>query len=186
MVSDMVKIGVITKPHGIKGEVRVLPLTDHPERFEELQRVFLIVPEDIAAASSGSLDIYSLATEGREVEDIAYIQNMIIMKLQGINDRDMAEELRNFTVEIPLAERLQLPEGHYFISDLLGMQVVTTEGRELGLIKDVITTGGTDIYVTEKEGIMIPATKEVVKEVDLPGRKMTVALIDGLEELRVK
>lgn len=187
MEKDFVTIGVITRPHGVKGEVRVLPLTDFPERFEELIRVRIVMPEDDRNLSvPAGLDLWKLAAEGLEVEKVGYFKNYVILKLQGIDDRDAAEGLKNFEIVIPRAERVRLPEDHYFISDILGMQVETVDGDNLGLVQDVITTGGTDVYVVGEEGLMLPATKEVVKKIDLDRGVMVVELLEGLEDLKTR
>lgn len=114
----------------MRGEIKVLPLTDDPERFLDLARVFLDETGGEALAVRAA----------RTREGYAYLC------LAGVEDRDAAEALRGRELFVPRAEAAPLPEGRYYIADLIGMQVVDEAGRELGRLADVMQAGGNDVY----------------------------------------
>lgn len=169
MAEELVKIGQITSPHGVKGEVRVYPLTDFPERFKTLRRV-LLGPD---ARPTG------VRFEGM-------VKNMVILSFDGITDRDQAEKLRLQYVQVPKSEVHPLPPGHYYVFDLLGLDVVDPEGKLLGKLVDVTTDSPAhDIYVVEtapRKRYMVPAVKRFVKAIDLEAGQVVVEPIPGLLE----
>jgi 16S rRNA processing protein RimM len=161
------QIGIIVKPQGVKGELRVLPTTDEPERFGLLSAVMVFKNEHIE---------YGVLS--------ARVQSgMVILKLKGIDDRNGAEKLIGATVKIPPEEALPLEENEFYLRDLIGLEVYTDQGENLGRLNDVIATGANDVYSVAKPGqkeILIPAIKDCVLKVDIPGGRMTVHLLDGL------
>lgn len=166
----LIRIGKITKYQGNKGEVRVLPLTDSPERFELLEEVYLV---------KGNIrDI-------KRIESLRYHKNFVILKFEGVNDINAALEYRDFQVCIPEEDLLPLEENEYYIDDLIGFTVFTREGEFLGEISEVIVTGGTDVFVVkgEEKKYMIPAALELITEVNEEEKKMLVDPIPGLLEL---
>lgn len=167
---ELVKIGRITKNQGNKGEVRVIPLTDHPERFELLEDVYL---------AKGS-DIFKMNLEG-----FRYHKNFLVLKLKGIDNIGQALELRDYFVKIPSKEILPLEEDEYYIDELLGYQVITDKDKNLGEIFDVIATGGTDIFLVRDNSneYMIPAAREIVIDIDMDNGVMVIKPIPGLLEL---
>ncbi|MCL2462583.1 MAG: ribosome maturation factor RimM [Defluviitaleaceae bacterium] len=167
-------IGKIIGPRGLKGELRVYPLTDEPSRFGLLQEVTLEFPPQRGGAPIPSR-IYIVET-ARSHEGIVFL------KLAGVDDMTAAEKLRGAAVKIPPEAALPLGEGEYYIRDLIDMEVVTEEGEALGKLTDVLHTGANDVYVAG-EKLMIPAIKECILKVDVPGKKMTVALMEGLRDL---
>lgn len=166
---SFLSIGLIVAPHGCRGEVKVNPETDWPERYTAARRLFLeekgTVPRAVA------------------VERVRYHKNQMIIKLAGIEDRGAAEKLRGRRLFIPREEAVELPEGHYFLHQIKGLVVETTEGLVLGTIKEVLCLPANDVYVLEshqKEEILLPATREVVKKIDVEAGKMIVHLLPGL------
>ncbi|MFZ5943760.1 MAG: ribosome maturation factor RimM [Bacillota bacterium] len=163
----MIKIGQITTTHGYKGEVKVLPLTDDPKRFKKLEYVFLQMPRGYEKAY---------------LEQVRFHQEGLIVKFKEVIDMTSAERLRNIYICITEEQLLKLPEGHYYIFQIIGMDV--HEGDTyLGQVKDIIQTGSNDVYIvqkgTEKE-ILIPALKEIVKDIDIENRIISVNLPEGL------
>ena len=136
------------------------PLTDFPERFARLSGVTLELPTGERRAAT---------VEGSSASD-----PRILLKLEGVDDREGARALRGAYILIPRSQAISLPEGHYFVDDIVGLQVVTVSGESLGAVREVIHTGANDVYVTERA--MIPATREVVRKVDLGAGTMTVDL----------
>lgn len=171
MMEEMFTIGKIVNTHGIKGELRVIPSTDDITRFERLDKVYI-----------DRKDIMQY-----EIENVRYHKNFVLLKLKGIDNINEAEPLKNALLKIERKDTLPLEEDEYYISDLIDLEVITDEGRSLGKIVDIIATGSNDVYVVEKEDtskqILIPAIKDVVKEVDIPNKKMIVKLLEGLEDL---
>lgn len=159
-------IGEVTKPHGVRGEVRVMPLTDRPERFSWLQEVFL----DENGASRAV------------VETARLHQGFVLLKLQGIDDRDAAETLRGKMLAIPADQAIPLAEDEYYLRDLLGVAVVTEDGEPLGEIIDVIETGANNVFVAQgpRGEILIPDIPDVVLEIDLENGRMSVRPLPGL------
>ena len=170
-MKDMFTVGKIVNTHGIKGEVRVTPTTDDPKRFEQLKTIY----------------VERKTTELYKIESVRYHKNFVLLKFEGIDSLDDAERFKNAALKINRKDSLPLEKDEYYISDLYNMTVNTEEGRELGELTDIIYTGSNDVYViknkeTGKE-LLIPAIKEVIKAVDLEAKKMTVKLLEGLEEL---
>ena len=152
-------IGQIVKPQGVRGEVKVLPLTDDPERFCELAQVYL---------DEGGQTLVKVES-ARTREGYAYV------KLEGVDDRDQAERLRDTFLYVARADAAPLPEGRYYIADLIGMQVVGQDGAELGTLSDVMQAGGNDVYeVRGKRTFRFPALRRALLDVDVEAGRMTL------------
>ena len=113
-----------------------------------------------------------------EIEKIRFQKNVSIIKIKGIDDINLVEEYIGQTVEMEEIDAPKLPKGTYYIKDLIGIDVVTEEGELLGKLDNVITTGANDVYQVGK--ILLPAIKEVIKDIDLESKRMTVHIIKGL------
>ena len=160
-MKNYLMIGQIVKPQGVRGEVKVLPLTDDPERYGELETVYF----DEKGEKSAKV------LSARVREGFAYVA------LEGVADRDAAERLRNQALYVDRAHASPLPEGRYYISDLIGMQVTDENGAELGQLVDVMQAGGNDVYEVKGARVFrFPALKKVLKDVDVEGGSM---VLDG-------
>ena len=167
-MEQLMEIGQIVNTYGIKGFVKVMPFTDNINRFEDLKSVYLQTKKGL---------------ETFEIEDVKYSKSMVLLKLKGIDDINIAETYRNCYLKIDRKDAVELPEDTYFIVDLLDMEVETEEGQILGKIIDVYPTGSNDIYVVKNEEgkqILLPAISQVVKTVDIQNKKMIVHLLNGL------
>lgn len=167
---EYITIGKVLCPWGVKGQVKVEPLTDDITRYQKLKSIF--VEED------GALKAY-------DIESVIFLKKrFVVLKLQGIDTVDSAESFRNRYIMVHRKDAVKLPKGHYFICDIIGMEVYNEEdGILLGCIKDVIKTGANDVYVVELQSgreLLIPAIREVVKSIDLENKKMTVKLMEGM------
>ena len=152
-------IGQIVKPQGVRGEIKVLPLTDDPERYLDLEYVFLDEKGETQLEVTGA----------RIREGFAYIT------LDGITDRDQVERMRNLFLYIDRANAAPLPEGRYYVADLIGMQVSDDKGNDLGKLVDLMQAGGNDVYeVKGKRVFRFPAIKKVLKNVDIEEEKLTL------------
>jgi 16S rRNA processing protein RimM len=154
-----VEVGRIAAPHGVRGEVRVIRLSEFAEQVD------------------GASSFY---VEGRgwlPVETRRFHKQFILVKFAGVNDLDAAGELRGRLIFLARGQIGDLPEGRYYIEDLIGLEVFDLSGAPLGRLAEVLPTGGNDVYVVKKEGkkdLLLPALKTVVRETDLPGRRMIV------------
>jgi 16S rRNA processing protein RimM len=160
-------IGKIVRAHGLRGEVSVAVLTGFPERFETTAWVYL-----------GN----ELEATAYRVESYRWHKDNVLLTLAGVADRTQAEALRGQFVQVPLGEAIALPEGSYYLYQLIGLQVQTTTGEFLGTITDIIETGANDVYVVQNEDreLLLPAIPDVIKTIDIANGTMVVQVIDGL------
>lgn len=161
-----VTIGTVVAPFGISGEVKVRIETDFPERFESLEEVWL-------KPRTG---------QGRmvRVQAVRFHQNGALVKLEACDDRNSAEELRGAELRIARAELRELEADRFYVHDILGLDVYTTDGEHLGPVTEVLRGRANDVYVTPRA--LIPALKQVVRKIDLAARTMVVEPIEGLVE----
>lgn len=161
---DRIKVGKIVSAVGIKGEVKVYPYTDYPERFEELEGVY----------ADG---------EWLEIDRVRYQKNMAVIKFAGTDDRNAAEALRDRYLTIDRKDLRQLDEDEYFIFDLIGLQAQKEDGTFLGTVSDVIQNTAQDLYeITAQDGqkYLIPAVREFVTDIDINHGIMRIKPIEGL------
>ena len=159
-------VGYINGVWGMKGHVKVTPLSTNPERLKAGSVVLLLGrPTTIA--------------------EVVTPQGYPIVKFQGFGDRTAAERLRGIYIEIDEADLRVLPEGEYYVDDLVGLEVVTTEGESIGRLTEVLGTGANDVYVVARPGqrdALIPAIADVVRSVDLDAHRMVIEVMPGLLE----
>lgn len=160
------ELGRVVGVFGLKGEVKLEPYADFPERYSALKEVTAVYPNGRRQA---------LTAVGARKH-----KTHILMRFEGVTDADAAEAMRGVTLVIPFSQRAELPKGHYYVSDLIGMDVVTTAGESIGPITDVWRTPAGDVYVTARGSV--PAVKEFIKDVDVPRRRVVVAVVPGLFE----
>ena len=168
--SEYLVIGKIVKPFGIKGEVKVFPITDSALRFKDLRYVFL---------QSGS------RFNRFDVNSVRLANEFVLLKFTGLETRDTVENFRGEYLYIDRKNAVELEESSYYYYDLLGCKVKTIEGIMLGSVYDIQNAGSCDVYFVraqnkdEKE-VLIPAISQVVKNIDVINKEITVDLIDGL------
>lgn len=162
-------IGRINRPHGVRGEMRVEPLTSSFD-FATAERLFIgRTPEDVAEY---------------EIEDLRFHQSKILLKLVDIDDRNEVEGWQNLFIYAKREDVPPLAEGEFYLHQLIGMAVVTEEGDVLGVVSDTIQTGANDVFVVAggRGELLLPDIEEVVLGVDAAERRITVRLIEGLIE----
>lgn len=165
---NLLEVGKIINTHGLRGEVKVIPWTDTPDVFEDLETLYL-KNNDVLTISS-----------------VKYQKNNLIVKFKELGDINEAEKLKNQVLYAERSALGELPEGVYYIADLIGLSVRKETGEGVGKIKDVLQTGANDIYVVAREGakdLLVPVIPNVVLSVDIDGGEVTVSLPDGLEDL---
>lgn len=160
-------IGKIVAPFGLRGAVKVRSLSDVPDRFVSLESVYLgpeYTRHTIEVVRPHKGEIY-------------------ILKFSGVNNADAAESLRNRAMYIPLDQLAELPTDSYYQHDIIGLSVITLSGRKLGVISDIIVTGSNDVYVIAAPSgkqLLIPAIKQIIKQVDLLRKVMYIDPIEGM------
>ncbi len=161
MLSEYLLIGQVLKPQGIKGLVKVRPDTDNPERFLDLEYVYVKKGE-----------VY----EKVKVDEVSVRDDAVYLRLDGVQDRDVAEKQRDTMLYIDRANAVELAENETFICDLIGCEVKDREGNVLGKIKDVLQPGGNDVYVVKcKQGeMLLPALLHIVIDVQTEKGFVTV------------
>ena len=155
------ELGQIVNTFGIRGQVKVKPFTDDIKKFDTFKEIFVEKKNQL---------------QSFQIEKVNYSKGMVILKLKGIETPEQAETLRNCYIK-------KLPEGTYYIADLIGLDVYSDEEELLGKVDYIYNTGSSDIYVVkndEGKEILLPAIKDVLKQVDLENKKIIVHIIEGL------
>lgn len=163
---DLYQVGAVTQTHGIRGEVKVFPMTDDVSRFMHMKGLIL---------DTGKEQLTLEVTNARPQK------NLVILKFKGYDNINDVERFKGAKLFVKKEDRIPLSENEYFIADLIGISVVTDEGRTLGVLTDVMTTGANDVYVVENEDgreVLLPAISECILSVE--EGCMTVHLLPGL------
>jgi len=171
-MDDMIVIAKIIGAHGVRGEIKVYPLTDNVRRFSKLKRCY-IGKENV----DGSL---------YEVLSARNDRGNVLIKLDGVCDRDKAESLKGLFISVDREDAVKLPKGQFFIVDLIGLKVVDDELGELGSIADVYETGANFIITVKRKGkkdLLIPYLKSCCYSTDIENKLMKVRLPEGLYEI---
>ena len=158
-------IGKVGAPHGIHGELRIQPLTDFVDRFEGLGEVMV-------------------GDELLHVESVKYHGQSILLKFREYPVREEAMKLTGRLLTVDRSEAAPLSEGEFYTFDIIGLSVFDLRGNKMGVVENVLRTGSNDVYaVRSEEGreILVPALKKVVKEIDLPGGRMLVEMMEEEE-----
>jgi len=167
-MNQYLEIGQIVNVKGLKGEVKVNSFSEDSQRFEKLKSVFI--------KRKGELKEY-------EIESVGYSKLQVVIKFKGIDSVEEAEKFRNASIMIDRSILGDLPEGTYYIADLIGLKVYTEENEYLGIVDDIYNTGANDIYAIKDDlgkQKLLPGIKDVIKNVDLKSGKIIVNLIEGL------
>lgn len=171
--ADVAVIGLVVSPHGVGGQVKVVPYSDYPERIRDLDQVVL-------QNESGERVM--------PIEEASLHGRFWLIKFKGIDNRDQAAALRNCLLLIPLNQRVVLPEDSYYHDQLIGLQVVDPENRHIGLVVDLLITGGHDLLIVEEDSekakrFLIPAVKKFIRKIDSQAGKIIAELPEGLLDL---
>jgi 16S rRNA processing protein RimM len=159
-------VGRITRPWGVRGELKAEILTEDPTRFEGLETVY-VGPQCVP---------YCL-------ERARLHRGAVLLKLARCDDRNAAEALRGLLVQVAIEDTLPLEEGEYWLYQILGLEVWTTEDELLGVVREILETRANDVYVVQDRGgrqVLVPALDSVVLDIDLEAGRMLVALPEGL------
>ncbi len=162
-----IAVGEIVGVFGIRGEVKVLPQTDFPDRFARTPTLYL-----------------GDARDPRAVQSARQHQRIVLLKLAGVDDATAAQGLRGLTLWIPEDERMPLTDDQFYQHDVVGLKVVHINGQPLGEIVDFIAGSGNDLFVVRAapggREVLLPAVREFIRELDIPGGVLRVDPIPGL------
>jgi len=169
-MEKLLRVGVITTTHGVRGEVKVFPTTDDPQRFKKLKQVIL---DD----GKQQVDL--------EISSVKFFKNMVILKFKGLDNINDVEKYKQADLLVTREHAVKLEPGEYFIVDLIGLRGISDEGEDLGELTDVIQTGANDVYVFSKEGVadlLVPKIPDCVKNINLEEGTVLVHLLPGLRD----
>ena len=167
-MEQFLRVGVISSTHGIRGEVKVYPTTDDPERFLDLDEVILDTGREHKIL---------------EIEGVKFFKNQVILKFKGYDNINDIEKYLKKDLLVDREHAVELGENENFIADLIDMEVVTDEGKVLGMLTDVIETGANDVYAVktpEGKEILLPAIRDCIRDVNVDEKRMTVHVMEGL------
>ena len=161
-------IGKVVSTQGNKGEVNVLSFTDSIERFKNLDSVFL--------RNKNNQTILN-------VEKIRIKKDTVVLKLKDIENIEEAKMIVGSFLEVERKNAVKLSKDTYFIFEIIGLEVYSENNIFLGKVENIISTGSNDVYVVgrkDKEELFIPAIHNVVKNIDLEKKRITINMVDGL------
>ena len=167
-MEDLLKVGIISSTHGIRGEVKVFPTTDDPQRFKKLKNILL---------DSGK------EKRNLKIQSVKFFKQFVILKFEEIDDINDIEKYKGSGLYVTRDQAVKLKKDEYFIADLIGLTVIAEEEKLEGILKDVMETGANDVYVielTDGRELLLPAIKECVLSVDIEKGEMQIRLLDGL------
>ncbi|HWT75452.1 MAG TPA: ribosome maturation factor RimM [Mobilitalea sp.] len=167
-MDDYLRVGVISTTHGIKGEVKVYPTTDDPNRYKILEQVYLDTGKELITL---------------EVEGVKFFKQMVILKFKGIDNINDIEKYRGKDLLVSRENAVKLEKDEYFIYDLIGSEVITDEGNTLGELIEILTTAANDVYVVKMPNgkeVLLPSIKECILDIDVDQKKITVHVMNGL------
>ena len=170
-MEDLLRVGVITQTHGIRGEVKVFPTTDDPMRFKKLKACVIQLKRE---------------TVQLEVQSVKFFKQYVILKFKGYDNINDIEQFVKKDLMVTRDNAVKCEPGEYFICDLIGLKVVTDDGKELGTLTEVLETGANNVYeVTTTNGkqVLIPVIDECILAHDMEAKTVTVHHLDGLLEL---
>ena len=170
-MEDLLRIGVITTTHGIRGEVKVFPTTDDVKRFKKCDEVILITRK-------GELTLH--------VEGVKFFKNIVILKFKEFDDINEVEGFRKCDIMVTRENALPLKEGEYYLCDVIGARVEEEDGSVIGEVKDVIETGANNVFAVQtREGkeVLFPVIPDCIKKVDTKEGLVVAHVMKGLMDL---
>jgi 16S rRNA processing protein RimM len=173
MTTNRIAVGIIRKAHGVRGEASIEPWTDSPDRFEELSAVTLVSPD---GSQLRAATIESTRAHGERA----------LVKFSAVETPEAVQLLQGWTIEIPEEDARALEDDEYFIHDLIGLHLFDAEGRERGVVADVLEGGGGLLLTVKRpdgKTFELPFAADLCTEIDLSAKRMVVALPEGLDDL---
>jgi 16S rRNA processing protein RimM len=168
-----IAIGILRKAHGVRGEASIEPWTDDLDRFDDLETITLVSP--------GDKEIREM-----KIERWRPHAGRALVKFAGIDTPEDVQRLQNWTVEIPEEQARELDEDEYFLHDLVGLTLFDADGKERGVVTEVIEGGGGLLLSVKRpdgKQFEVPFAADLCTEIDVKAKKMIVALPEGLDDL---
>ena len=169
-MEDLLRVGVISSTHGIKGEVKVFPTTDDMNRFKQLKQLVLDTGKE-------QLDL--------EIENVKFFKQFAILKFKGFDDINDIEKYKGKDLYVTRANAVPLKENEFFICDLIGCIGYEEDKSEVGQLTEVIQTGANDVFVfktTNGKEVLVPYIEHCVKEIDVENKTIQLSLLPGMLE----
>lgn len=167
-IDDMLRIGVVTKPHGLRGEVKVYPTTSDPERFKDCDEVYLVTKKELLTL---------------HVAGVKYFKKQVILKFKEFDKVEDVEAFHQCDLMVTRDEAIELEEGEYFLYDVPGCTVVDEDGQTIGEVSDVLETGANPVFVIKTEDgreVLFPVIDECILSVDIDNRRVMAHVMEGL------
>lgn len=167
-MEDFFQVGIITSAHGVRGEVKVYPTTDDVRRFKRLKEVIL-------DTGRNSLVL--------EIESVKFFKQFAILKFKGIDSMEEAEKYRKMPLLVPRDKAVPLGRDEYYTADLMGLNVKDEDGKDIGVLREVLETGANDVYIIDlNDGreLLLPAIRQCVLEVDVEAGLIRIHILEGL------
>ncbi len=167
-MEEWIVVGTIYTTHGLRGDVKVYPLTDSPRRFLDLTDVVI---EDRRGGRCGAT-----------IDRVRFQKDRVILHFEGKNSAETVAPYLQGQILVHRSQAVPLPEGRYYFADIIGLSVYTEAGECLGEVTDILETGSNEVYVVSQGGreVLIPAIREVIREVDLEGGRLVIHVMEGL------
>ncbi|CUS26193.1 16S rRNA-processing protein RimM [Paucilactobacillus oligofermentans DSM 15707 = LMG 22743] len=163
------KIGTIVNTHGLKGELKILSVTDFPElRYKKGKQLYIVTKEKNIAVTIKSAKVQ---------------KNMYMVVFTGLEDINLVEKYKGLDLVVSEDEQQGLEKDEYYYREIIGLTVETIEGETLGTIKEIMSPGANDVWVVNRKGqddLLLPVIDDVIKKVDLKNQKVTIELMEGL------
>lgn len=169
--NELVQIGRVVGAHGVRGLLKVLPLTDFPERFDAMESLSLY-------RNGQKIGCWKIVSRGELTT-----KGLLLLGLEGICDRTSADLLSQCDIMVPFGERMQLDQGQYWVDDLIGFEVCDDRGTPLGSLTAIERSGASDLLeISDSQGKthLVPMVEDFVRQVDEKGRRIVLHLIEGL------
>jgi 16S rRNA processing protein RimM len=159
MADEWMLIGRVAAPFGVRGEMKIEPLTDFPERFNSLTVVYV-----------------GPTRERHKVERTRMHGDRILVRLDGVSTPEQVGDYRGAELFVPRGEASPLPPGHFYLEDAVGLEVETTEGTAIGTVTEVLKTGSNEVFVVGRDrgAVLIPVIKDAIAELDMDRRRVVV------------
>jgi len=172
-MNDVFIVGKIIGAHGVRGEIKVFPLTDHVRRFDSLSECMLLSPAEKFLRTV-------------KIKNVRSSTGAVLLTVEDISDRDEAQKMNGLFLAVKREDAATLPDGRFYITDMIGCTVKDEEHGVLGILSDVLQTGANDVLIVKRSGkpdLLIPYLKVVVPEVDVYSKQIIARLPDGLYEI---
>ena len=167
-MEDLLQIGAIATTHGVKGEVKVFPMTDDVNRFKVLKKTILKTKtEDIEL----------------EIKSVKFFKNMVILGFKGYDNINDIEKYKGCGLYVTREDAVELAEGEYFRADLIDLDIYNEDDVKIGVLTDIMETGANDVYIIDLDDgreLLLPNTHECVLDINLDENKMTIHILEGL------